>query len=225
MKLRSFIGMAFVAAATSPAAASAQWFGLTESNAWEFSLAFGDVGRALSATKLMGTRNFATMDKRFAVGWGLRGSLLGGDNLPHMGRGNPLDTLLVTNPLVLALNLMVMGTARLTSNIELGANFDLTGLSVGGDKRSNLHATNGSLSGATVGTVTTINIFGFGTESQRGSLLSEVYLQYGVNTEWKFKFGLSKFWTDYQTDLTLNGSRRFRSSVNGGFIGARYTPQ
>lgn len=225
MKLRSFVGIVLVAAATVPVTASAQRLGLTESNAWEFSIAFGDVGRALSATKLMGTRNFATMDKRFTVGWGLRGSLIGGDNLPHLGRGNELDTLLVANPGVVALNLMLMGTARLNNNIEIGANFDLAGITLGGDKRANLHATNGSLSGAYTATVTNLNVFGFGTGSHRGSMLSEVYLQYGVNTEWKIKFGFSKFWTDYQTDLVLSGSRRFRSSVNAGFFGMRYTPQ
>lgn len=225
MKLRSFVGIALVTASALPATASAQWFGLTASEAWEYSVAFGDVGRSISATKLMGLRNFATMDKRFTVGWGLRGSFIGGDNLPHMGRGNERDTLLVTNPGVAALNLMLMGTARLNSDIEIGANFDLVGVSLGADKRANLHATNGSLSGAYIATVTNINIFGFGTGSHRGSMQSEVYLQYGVNTEWKLKFGLNKAWTDYQTDLIVNGSRRFRSSANGGFIGMRYTPQ
>lgn len=224
MKLRSFVGLALIAAATSPATASAQWLGLTESSAWEYSIAFGDVGRSVSVAKLMGTRTFATMDKRFSIGWGLRGSLLGGDNLQHLGRGNALDTLLVGNPGILAANVMLMGTARLNDNIELGVNFDLAGLSIGGDKRADLRAS-GGVSGANTATVTTVNLFGFGTGIHRGSLNSEVYLQYGVNTEWKVKFGFSKFWTDYQIDLNLNGSRRYRSSVNAAFFGARYTPQ
>ncbi|MBI2796614.1 MAG: hypothetical protein HYX65_07930 [Gemmatimonadetes bacterium] len=225
MKLRSFVGMALIAAVTVPASASAQWLGLTQSSAWEFSLAFGEVGRALSGTKVMGTRTFAAMDKRFSVGWGLRGSIMGGDNLPHMGRGDPRDTLFVSNPGVLALNAVVMGTARLTGNIELGANVDLLGISLGGDKRANLLAQGGALTGAQTATVTNLNVFGFGTDNQRGSLLSEVFLQYGVNPEWKVRFGYSKFWTDYQIDLVVDGSRRFRSSVTAAFIGARYTPQ
>ena len=227
MKLRSFVGMALVAAAALPASSSAQaMLGMTESNAWEYSVAFGDVGRAVSATRVIGTRTFAMMDKRFSLGWGLRGSLLGGDNLPHLGRSGAADSLLVANPGVLAMNLMILGTARLTSNIEIGGNLDLTGLTLGGDKRADLHAVNGGLSGAQTAEVTKFNAFGFGNGLHRGSLLSELFMQYGVNSEWKLKFGYSKFWTGYHTpSLVVNGSRRFNSSVNAFFVGGRYTPQ
>ena len=227
MKLRSFAAIALVAVASLPGAASAQkMLGMTESNAWEFGIAFGDVGRAITVSRTIGTRTFAAMDKRFSVGWGLRGSLLGGDNLPHLGRGGQGDSLLVANPGVLALNLMISGTARLNSNIELGANLDLTGITLGGDKRGDLHAVNAGLSGPQTVQATKFNAFGFGSGMHRGSMVSEVFLQYGVSSEWKMKFGYSKFWTDYNTPgLVVNGSRRFIASVNAAFVGARYTPQ
>ena len=227
MKPWSCVGMALVAATMLPVSAGAQsMLGMTESNAWEYSIAFGDVGRAFSVSRGFGARTFAAMDKRFSVGWGLRGSLIGGDNLPHLGRAGLGDTLLVANPGVLAMNLMIMGTARITSNIELGGNMDLTGLTLGGDKRADLHAVNGNLSGAQTAQATKFNAFGFGTGLHRGSMVAELYMQYGLNTEWKLKFGYSKFWTDYNTPgIVVNGSRRFLSSVSGAFIGFRYMPQ
>ena len=219
MKLRLAIGAALSLAAVQPVVVAAQ--SSAAPVPLEFGVGFGDLARSVSFSREIGSRAF--WNNRANVNWGLRASFIFGDGIPHFGVGDEVDTLRVSDQKLLVGNFMVGVGVKLTDNIELAANVDLIGLTLGTERGALL--ANPSYSRQTVAPVW-FNAFGFGSDRTRGSLNSQLYLLYNVSDEFKLKLGFSNLWTDYALQNPAIGSPiRFRSTLPTVFAGVRWTPK
>ena len=111
----------------------------------------------------------------------------------------------------------------LSHRVDLGVNIDLIGFTVG-PKQAGTFIANSPLRSPLSGTVQEANLTPFnillGDKSDRGSLNSEGYVRYRLNTRFSLRAGLSFQFNEYTTTRKLTfDNDRFRSS-NTRVLGA-----
>ena len=208
-------------AAAIPAGLTAQ--ASTPTMSWDFGLAFGDIARVQSLG-LVNTRTY-TKSQRLSLGYGLRFAYSGGDEIRHYSAGGTgPDTLKVKPVSVISANVNIQIGWKFSEDIDVGANMDVIGLSYGPKRNADLRSgTPGISSGATGAEPSWFNYFGFG--SDHGTMNSEVFLGYTINSNYKIKIGYTRGWTEYTTaNVIINGDRTFRTGNDMFYLGLRYTP-
>ena len=221
MNHRLFVAASLCLAAAIPAGLSAQ--ASTSTMSWDFGLAFGDIARVQSVG-LVNIKAY-TSSKRLLLGYGLRFAYSNGDEIRHYSAGGSGSDKLKVKPVgIISANFNVQGGFKFSDDIEIGANIDVIGISYGPKRTADFRSgTVGISSGAQGAEPTWGNLFLFG--SDRGTLNSEVFLGYTINSNYKIKLGYSRGWTEYYTpNVIIGDDRTFRAGSDMFLLGVRYTP-
>lgn len=221
MNHRLFVAATLCLAAAIPAGLSAQ--ASTPTMSWDFGLAFGDIARVQSAG-LVNIKAY-TKSQRLLIGYGIRAAYSGGDEIRHYSSGGSgPDTLKVKPVGIVSVNFGVHAGWKFSDDIELGTNIDIFGLSYGPRRTADLRSgTLGVSSGSQGAEPTWGNLFLAGDD--KGTLNSEVFLGYTINSNYKVKLGYSRGWAEYYTpNVLIRGERTFRTGSDMMFLGLRYTP-
>jgi hypothetical protein len=170
---------------------------------------------------------------RFGIGAGLRLTSLVGANLYYItapaeltsGGTSPLilfkeniaaniDSLLIKTPQVNSLNLLINIQYQVSERITAGFNIDLAGASFG--KRTRGNYINGYSGKNTQAEPTPLNLLLI-SDNDRGSLNSEFYGRYSLNTRWNIKTGIQFLFTEYTTvtkaQVSPKENDRFRNKA------------
>jgi hypothetical protein len=171
--------------------------------------------------------------KRFGLSAGLRLTSFIGANIYYItapaeltsGSTSPLilfkeniteniDSLLVKAPQINSLNLMINLQYRVNERLTAGFNIDVVGVSFGRKTRGNY--INGYAGKNTHAEPTPLNLLLI-SDNDRGSLNSELYGRYKLNTTWDIKAGLQFLFTEYTTVTKVQESPkandRFRNKA------------
>jgi hypothetical protein len=139
-----------------------------------------------------------------------------------------LDTLRLTNAQTNALNLSVNLQYSFTPKLEVGFNIDAIGFSFGGQQSGTFIAKQTDTQGrsnhnkAAQGSPTSFNLLLI-SDSDRGSLNSELYGRYWLNDKWGVRAGLSFQFVEYTATKKLAfDNDRFRSKVLQPMIAVSY---
>jgi hypothetical protein len=111
-----------------------------------------------------------------------------------------IDSLLVKSPFVNSINLSINIQYQISSKLTGGFNIDALGFSFGNKKQGNY--INGSTGRMTSGKPTAFNVL-LVSDNDRGSLNSELFLQYKLNSKWGVKLGATFLFTEYTTDTKV----------------------
>ncbi|PWJ58788.1 putative outer membrane protein [Dyadobacter jejuensis] len=136
------------------------------------------------------------------------------------------DTLSVQRPLVNALNLTVNLGYNFNSRLSAGFNIDLIGASFGRSSSAILQS-NGNLRTEPSAKPTVFNVLLTG-DHDRGSLNSEFFLKYKINSNWGVRAIYQFLFTEYQTQdivqIAGDGTEidRFRNKANNFGLGLTY---
>jgi len=140
-----------------------------------------------------------------------------------------IDTLRLSNSQVNSLNLNIHLQYAVLKKLEVGFNIDAVGFSFGGQQKGvflarQSDATGRGNNGKTdiAAKPTPFNLL-LVSDSDMGSLNSEIYARYWINDKWALRGGLSfQFW-EYTTDRKLAfNNDRFRSKVLLPLIAVSY---
>jgi hypothetical protein len=108
-----------------------------------------------------------------------------------------MDTFLIANPLVFAINAGINIGYRFNERFSLGFNIDAIGFSVGSEKNGNyINGTQGAITGAKP---TPFNVLLI-SDNDRGSLNSQLYAKQKINETWSARAGLQFLFTEYTTN-------------------------
>ena len=136
------------------------------------------------------------------------------------------DTITVQRPFVNALNITINLGYHFNARLFGGFNIDLIGASFG-RKSSSVYRTNGISSTEPVTKPTAFNVLLTG-DHDRGSLNSEFFLRYQINSNWGLRAIYQFLFTEYQTtnieQVAFDGTRinRFRNKANNFGLGVSY---
>ena len=188
---------------------------------------------ALSVNRLHGLGR----SKRFRAGYGLRLTSAFGRTTDYRtapadvvkGKGKAsviglfskdldehVDTLRLPQTLAHSVNISLTLAYALSHRVELGVNIDLIGFTFG-PKQSGTFIANSPVRSPLSGTVQEASLTSFnillGDKSDRGSLNSEGYVRYRLNSKLSLRGGLSFQFNEYTTSRKLTfDNDRFRSS-------------
>ena len=107
-----------------------------------------------------------------------------------------IDTLLVKSPQVNSFNLFIDLNYTFNNKWRAGFNIDAIGFSFGGSRQANY--INGSTGKITQASPTPFNVL-LVSDNDRGSLNSELYVNYFINDTWGVKAGAQFLFTEYTT--------------------------
>ncbi len=136
------------------------------------------------------------------------------------------DTITVQRPVINALNFTINLGYNFNSRLFGGFNIDLIGASVGRKSASMYHG-NGINSAEPVTNPAALNLLLTG-DHDRGSLNSEFFLRYQLNSNWSVRAIYQFLFTEYQTtsiqQIASDGTRinRFRNKANNFGLGVSY---
>lgn len=107
-----------------------------------------------------------------------------------------MDTFLIANPFVIAVNAAINLGYQFNENFSMGFNIDLIGFSLGAEKYGNyINGSQGSRSAAKPAPFNVLLI----SDNDRGSLNSQLYIKQKINGKWCAKAGLQFLFTEYTT--------------------------
>ncbi len=134
-----------------------------------------------------------------------------------------LDTLRVPSSSVLMLNAAVHLRYQFSDRWSAGFNIDLIGVSFGSlDPGAFVAQSQGRATSTEASKPSAFNLLLIG-DNDRGSLNSELYVQYMLNDSWGLRAGISHLFVEATTDRTLTfGNDRFRRVSDLGFISVSY---
>lgn len=134
-----------------------------------------------------------------------------------------LDTLRVPNSSVLMLNAAVHLRYQFSERWSAGFNIDLIGVSFGSvDAGSFVAQSQGRATTVEASKPSSLNLLLIG-DNDRGSLNSELYVQYMLNDTWGLRAGISHLFVETTTSRTLTfGNDRFRRISDLGFLSVSY---
>jgi hypothetical protein len=131
------------------------------------------------------------------------------------------NTLTVTSPRTIALDLMLAAAFRIFGGLEVGMNIDLVGVGFGPSVTGSYAGTDPALAGPQRARPTAVNLLLLGTHD-RGQLDSEFFAAYWFGA-WGVRAGVSHMSTEYTTSRVLDGGNdRFRASATRLFVAAGY---
>ncbi len=135
-----------------------------------------------------------------------------------------IDSFFVGNPQINALNISLNSEYLITKKISVGFNIDLIGFSFGASK-TGTYINNGktSLVGAKP---TSLNVL-LVSDNDKGSLNSEIFARYKLNSKWSLRGGAAFLFNEYTTNTAvqqLNGisNDRFRIKSLNVMVGVSY---
>lgn len=205
----------------------------------DLSIAFGQsFAPSLSYQKLYGLGK----NKRFKMGWGLRANgLFGGEKNYRTAParltsgqysifalfaddlvGN-IDTLRLSKTALGSLNAKIVLQYSF-KKFDIGFNIDAIGVSFGGKQSGKfVSAESPSLNSTTqMASPTTFNLLLI-SDSDLGSLNSELYASYHLNSKWSLRSGLSFQFLEYKTERLLTFENdRFRHKILQPFLAISY---
>jgi hypothetical protein len=107
-----------------------------------------------------------------------------------------MDSFLISNPAVFAINAFVNIGYRINEKLAVGFNIDAIGFSFGGEKSGNyINGSQGQVSNARP---TSFNAL-LTSDNDLGSLNSELYAKYKISDRWSIRGGLQFLFTEYTT--------------------------
>lgn len=195
---------------------------------------------AISYSKLYG--------KKFKIGYGLRLTSYNGGSLDFItapakltaGKQSiaaffesekivsQLDTFKLTKVQTNALNLAIYLQYSITKKIDVGFNIDAVGFTFGGKQNGVLTANQSDAQGVknknrTFSAKPTVGNLLLISDSDIGSLNSELYAKYHLNDKWSVRAGLSFQFVEYKTSEKLAfDNDRFRSKLLLPFAAVSY---
>ena len=107
-----------------------------------------------------------------------------------------MDTFLISNPLVFAVNAEINLGYRFNERFSVGFNIDAMGFSVGAEKNGNY--INGAQGARLEARPTAFNAL-LVSDNDRGSLNSELFAKQRINDTWHARAGLQFLFTEYTT--------------------------
>ncbi len=191
-------------------------------------VAFGNSQTSISASYLhnwyFGKKN------NFFIGTGARFTYYSGSNANYTsapakfaGDEKLTDTLLLGKASVNALNVVINLGYRFSSKLQAGFNIDAIGFSFGGSRIATFK-TNGA-SAATNAKPTSTNTLLIGN-NDKGTLNSQLYLQYYFNSKWAAKAAYQYLFTEYTSDTKIQqqpeANDRFRNKSTMIYAGVTY---
>lgn len=134
-----------------------------------------------------------------------------------------IDTFLISNPAVFAINALINLSYRLSETLSVGFNIDLVGFSFGGERQGNyINGSQGQMSSAKPTVFNALLI----SDNDLGSLNSELYAKYRISDRWSAKAGLQFLFTEYTTSTEVQQlpepNDRFRNKSLMLMIGASF---
>lgn len=135
-----------------------------------------------------------------------------------------IDSFFVGKPQINALNISFNSEYVLTKKLNVGFNLDLIGFSFGASK-TGIYISNGNKSLVSA-KPTTFNALLI-SDNDKGSLNSEIFARYHLNSKWSLRGGAAFLFNEYTTNTAvqqLNGisNNRFRSKTLNLMIGLSY---
>lgn len=160
----------------------------------------------------------SVFSERFKIGVGLRHtSFIGSEYKTTANQPNSGGKVTIKNPRIHAYNLVFFSSFFIGSNWSVGFNLDLIGISHGPRKDE------GEFSNGLEGRPTKNNVFKGGSKDD-GTLNSEFWVGYNLNSDWLLKAGFAHFVAEYKTtQAQADGTQRFRKFNNFIFIGINYS--
>ena len=174
------------------------------------------------------------LKKRFAIGYGIRYTGAVAQNGEYVtapakvSEGNffkkqneaKLDTLVLPNSQVHALNASIVLSYTFSKKFKAGFNIDVLGFSFGGKQTGVFQASSeGRAESTEEAKVTNLNLLLTG-DYDWGSLNSELYVKYFINEKMALRLGLSFLFTEYTTTRKLTfDNDRFRLKTLSPMIG------
>lgn len=205
----------------------------------DLSIAFGQsFAPSLSYQKLYGLGK----NKRFKIGWGLRANgLFGGEKTyrtapARLTSGQYSIFALFSDDIVSNIDTLRLSKTALGSfnakivlqysfrKFDIGFNIDAIGVSFGGNQTGKfISAESASLNNTTqIAKPSTFNLLLI-SDSDLGSLNSELYASYHLDSKWSLRTGLSFQFLEYKTDRLLTFENdRFRHKILQPFLAISY---
>ena len=181
---------------------------------------------------------FGKKEQRFKVGYGLRYSSFFGSNLfyttapaKYTSGEAKIDTLSLIDAQVNALNISLHLQYTLFKKLDLGFNIDAIGFSFGAEQQGSILSSSLDTSNPPVAKAkpSAFNLLLIGN-NDKGSLISEFYVRYWINSKWAIKGGFNYFFSEYTTEKPLsfnNGTvvnDRYRNKSSMGFLSVSFKP-
>ncbi len=135
-----------------------------------------------------------------------------------------IDSFFIGNPQINALNISFNSEYALTKKLSVGFNIDLVGFSFGATK-TGIYINNGNNS-LVHAKPTSFNALLI-SDNDKGTLNSEIFARYHLNSKWSLRGGAAFLFNEYTTNTAvqqLNGisNNRFRSKTLNLMIGLSY---
>jgi hypothetical protein len=111
-----------------------------------------------------------------------------------------MDTFLISNPFVIAVNAEISLGYHFTERFSMGFNIDAIGFSIGAEKNGNY--INGTQGGFSAAKPTPFNLL-LVSDNDLGSLNSQLYAKQKVNDRWSVRAGLQFLFTEYTTNTEV----------------------
>ncbi len=136
-----------------------------------------------------------------------------------------IDTINLTQSSLLAGNFSFLIGYKITPKFEAGFTIDLVGLTIGAKQKGKFESSDATnLSGQEFEARPTPFNALLIAENDIGTLQSQFYLSYMINSSSALKLGVSYLFTEYtSTQKLANNNDRFRNTVLMGMIGYSYT--
>ncbi len=137
------------------------------------------------------------------------------------------DTLQVQRPLIFALNTTANIKYHISKKLNAGFNIDLLGISLGRNT-SGILTSNGITKTEPLAKPASVNLLLTG-DLDKGSLNSEAFLNYQINSRWGIRLVYQFLFTEYTTNnifqIAPDGTQvsRFRNKANNFGIGISYS--
>lgn len=167
---------------------------------------------------------------KFYIGTGLRYTIYSGTDINYLSAPASLakdelstDTLFAARPSFNAVNLLIDLGYQFSPRFSVGFNIDAIGFSFGKSTTAS-YTVNGTESSVNA-KPTGFNLLLVGN-NDKGSLNSQLYLQYRVGKKWGIKAAYQYLFTEYTTDIEVQtapeANDRFRNKASMAFIGVTY---
>ncbi|MCC5928713.1 MAG: hypothetical protein JJU28_05655 [Cyclobacteriaceae bacterium] len=199
------------------------------SQSFEANIGFGDgTTGSLSWNRTHGL----FQSKKIRIGYGLRLSAFGGNNLEYITapanltkNNETIDTLIVESPLTMGLSAVIHIEYMLSSKLKLGFNIDALGLGFGRESDARFVSSESSEFPANLtAKPTSYNVLLIG-DNDIGQLKSEFFLAYRITDPLWLKAGLDMTFSEYTTDrLLTHENDRFRYKAMLFFVGIAFSP-
>jgi hypothetical protein len=209
-----------------------------------FDLALSTSGNQYSGALSWVKFHSITKNKRFKIGYGLRFTSQGGNNLYYVTapailtskQTGPqvlfseifyenIDTFFVSKSQNNLLNISINLQYTIKEKFDIGFNIDAAGLSFGG-KTSGKYIAYQSLDNRTQQTAkpTAYNLL-LVSDNDIGALNSELYFRYWFNQKWAIRAGATFLFTEYTTTNKLRlDNNRWRNKSLMGLVGITFSP-